>query len=115
MNLSEIIYHLDLKPLTAENAFDRIKPTGGYASDLLSCVMAGAKQHNLWITLQAHSNIIAIASLLDLSAVIITENSRPDEATLAKANEQNVILLSTPESTFTIVGRLWEIGMRAEG
>ena len=113
MNLSEIISLLDLKPLTAEKAYDRVVPTGGYASDLLSCVMAGAKQKNVWITLQAHINIVAIASLLDLSAIIITENAQPDSNTLAKANEQDVILLSTPEAPYTVVGRLWEAGLRS--
>jgi len=42
--------------------------TGGYASDLLSCVMAGAKAGNVWVTLQAHPNVVAVASLLDLAA-----------------------------------------------
>jgi hypothetical protein len=111
MNLQEIIDHLDLRPLTEPQDFSQVTPSSGYTSDLLSCVMAGAKQHGLWITLQAHINIVAVAALLDLSAVIITEGAQPDQATLDKANQQGITLLSTPEQTFTIAGRLWELGL----
>jgi hypothetical protein len=114
MTLQEIIDQLGLVRLTDEKNFDEVIPGKGYTSDLLSCVMAGASHQSLWITLQAHSNIIAIAALLDLSAIIITEGAQPDEVTVAKANEQNVILLSTSENTFTVVGKLWELGIRGD-
>jgi predicted transcriptional regulator len=60
----------------------------------------------------AHSNIIAVASLLDVAAIIITENAQPDENTIARANQQSITLLSTPIPTFNIVGRLWDLGIR---
>ena len=68
---------------------------------------------DLWITLQSHSNVIAVATLLELSAVIITENAQPDQATLDKANDEGVNLLSTPLSSFEVAGRLWNMGLRA--
>jgi hypothetical protein len=112
MTLQEIIDRLGLTVLTELKDFASETPQSGYASDLLSCVMAGAKQHGLWITLQAHSNIVAVAALLDLSAIIITENAQPDPATIAKANEEGVTLLSTEKLTFTVAGELWEMGLR---
>jgi hypothetical protein len=111
MNLQQIIDNLGLELLTESKDLNDV-PSGGYTSDLLSCVMAGAKQKNLWVTLQAHSNIVAIAALLDLSAVIITEDAKPEDATIAKANEEGIILLATPEPTFSIVGKLWVMGLR---
>lgn len=114
MNLQDIITALELKALTTPVDFSEINPTFGYASDLLSCVMAGASKKSLWVTLQAHGNIIAVAALLELSAVIITEGARPDQATIDKANQEGVILLSTELSTFYIVGRLWELGLQSE-
>ena len=111
MNLQQIIDQLDLNVLTAPRDFAGIHPTGGYSSDLLSCVMAGAKKGYLWITLQAHLNIVAVAALNEVAAIIITENAQPDAATIAKANQQDVILLSTPLATFEINGRLWELGI----
>lgn len=89
-----------------------IEPSGGYASDMLSCVMSGAPRQGIWITLQAHNNIVAVAALLDLSAVIITENALPEPATIARASEKGVPLFTTSASTYEIVGRLWVLGLR---
>lgn len=112
MNLQQIIEQLGLTLLTEKRDFAGIHPTGGYSSDLLSCVMAGAKRGHLWITLQAHLNIIAIAALNELAAIIITENAQPDPASIARANQQGVILLSSSRPTYEINGKLWELGLR---
>ncbi len=114
MTLQDIIQQLDLAVLTQKTDFSTITPAAGYASDLLSCVMAGARRKAVWVTLQAHANIVAVAALLDLSAVIITEGAMPDSSTIAKANEEGVVLLSTQKPTFLVVGRLWEMGLRTE-
>lgn len=112
MTLEEIITKLNLNVLTQSKDFAQISPSGGYTADLLSCVMAGAKRRAVWVTLQAHLNIVAIAALLDLSAIIITEGAMPEIATIAKANEEGITLLATNRSTFYVVGRLWELGLR---
>jgi AICAR transformylase/IMP cyclohydrolase PurH len=112
VTLQEIITELDLTVLTAAKDFQQITPTSGYTSDLLSCVMAGAKSKSVWVTLQAHANVVAIAALLEVSAVIITEGAMPEQAVLDKANEEGVILLFTDQPTFYVVGRLWDLGLR---
>ncbi len=114
MNLQEIINRLNLTVLTDPRDFTSIQPDDGYTSDLLSCVMAGAKNNYLWITLQAHLNIVAVAALLDVAAIIITENAQPDSATISKANEQGIVLLSTPKPTYEIDGKLWEMGIHIQ-
>jgi hypothetical protein len=114
MNLQQIIEKLNLKPLTQPENFDAIIPSSGYASDLLSCVMAGAKPRCLWVTLQAHINIVAVAALLDMSAIIITEDAQPDPTTIHKANSQAIVLLSTPKTSFELIGQLWELGLRSD-
>jgi len=111
MNLQQIIDRLNLTVLTESRDFAGITPTGGYSSDLLSCVMAGAKRGYLWITLQAHLNIVAVAALNEVAAIIITEYAQPDAASIAKANQQGVILLSTSRPTYEINGKLWESGI----
>jgi len=111
MNLQQIIDQLNLTVLTESRDFANIAPKGGYSSDLLSCVMAGAKKGHLWITLQAHLNIVAVAALNEIAAVIITEDARPDAASISKANQQGVILLSTSQPTYEINGKLWELGI----
>lgn len=112
MTLQEIIKKLDLAILTEPVDFSQVIPNSGYTSDLLSCVMAGAKKEGLWITLQAHINIVAVAALLDLSAVIITEGAQPDIATIARANDQSVTLLSTTLPSYAVTGQLWELGLK---
>jgi len=112
MTLQEIIEKLNLTLLTQARDFSQVTPGGGYAADLLSCVMAGAGRKGIWVTLQAHLNIVAVGALLELSAIIITEEARPDPETIAKANEEGVTLLSTDKPTFYVVGKLWELGLR---
>jgi len=112
MTLQEIIANLNLTVLTTPQDFSAITPHGGYASDLLSCVMAGAQPRNLWVTLQAHMNVVAVAALREVCAVIITENALPEVDVIAKANEQNVILLATSTPSYQVVGELWELGIR---
>jgi hypothetical protein len=112
MNLKEVIDRLELTVLTEPKDFASINPTFGYTSDLLSCVMAGAPKQGIWVTLQAHGNIVAVAALLELTAVIITEAAMPDENTISKANDEGVTLLSSANSSFFIIGQLWEMGLR---
>ncbi len=112
MTLQEIITKLNLTVLTEEKDFEQIVPSSGYTSDLLSCVMAGAQHKAIWITLQAHTNIVAVAALLDLSAIIITEGAQPEEDVIAKANDENITLLLTNQFSYEMVGQLWEMGLK---
>jgi BioD-like phosphotransacetylase family protein len=110
MKLEEISRQLALKRRTEVAKLDT-KVTGGYASDLLSCVMAKAQTGNVWITLQSHPNIVAVASLLNLAGIIITEGMTPEAATIEKAEEEGIPILTTPLTTYTVVGRLFELGV----
>jgi hypothetical protein len=112
MTLETIIKDLELEVLTEKKDFSQVEPTHGYVSDMLSCVMTGAGQHAIWVTLQAHGNIVAVARLLDLSAIIITEGAQPDDKTINKANEEGITLLSTGDNSFNIVGKLWDLGLK---
>jgi hypothetical protein len=112
MTLKEIIEELDLTLLTEEKDFNEVIPSGGYASDMLSRVMGSAPSGGIWVTLQAHANAIAVASVMELKAVILTEGVALDPKAIAIANKENITLLSTQKSTFTVVGKLWEMGLR---
>jgi DRTGG domain len=111
MNLQEIIEKLDLTLLTNQKDFSATTPSGGYSSDLLSCVMAGAKSGNIWITLQAHTNIVAVAALTDIAAIIITEGALPAGDVIEKANQQGVTMLSTKMGNYQVAGQLWDLGL----
>lgn len=112
MFLQHLIENLNLKVLTKAKTFSTVPVKSGYCSDLLSCVMTGAQPDGVWVTLIAHSNIIAVAALLDLAAVIITEDAKPDLETIEVANQKGVTLLSTSMDNYATVGKLWELGLK---
>jgi len=108
MKITDIIKQLDLKVISGQNGLsNEIK--GGYVSDLLSDVMGNAKEGEIWITLQTHQNIIAVASLKDIAAIIIVKGADPEKDTIEKSNIENIPLLGTELDTFTIAGRLFEL------
>ncbi|OHD68078.1 MAG: serine kinase [Spirochaetes bacterium RBG_16_49_21] len=111
MKLQEIIKQCGFELKTQNENLNR-DVTGGYSSDLLSDVMANAKDGNIWTTLQTHSNIVAVAVLKNLAGIILVNNRVPEEGTLAKANEENIPIMTTKLSTFEIVGKLYELGIK---
>lgn len=113
MIVREIIHALNLQIVAGRAALDH-EVTGGYSADLLSCVMARAKAGNVWATLQAHPNVVAVASLLDLAAVIITEGAPIPDGVIAKAETEGITLLSTPHTTFWAVSELARLGIKAQ-
>lgn len=108
MKVIDIIDKLGLKLISGESGVNR-EITGGYVSDLLSDVMGNAKEGHVWTTLQTHKNVMAIASLKDLAAVILVKGFQPDEDMAKQSNEEGIPVLSTTESTFEIAGKLYEI------
>jgi hypothetical protein len=110
--VAEMVQQLALKIVTRK-AGTGASVTGGYASDLLSCVMARAQAGNVWVTLQAHPNVVAVASLLNLACVIVTEGTPIEPPTIEKAEEMGIPIASTPLTTYAVVERLHDIGVRA--
>jgi len=111
MELQELINSLSLEVKTPELELHR-EVTGGYASDLLSDVIGNAHKGNIWVTLQIHLNIIAVASLKELSGIILVSNRNPDADTLKKATAENVPVMTSTLSTFDLVGKLYALGLR---
>jgi len=111
MKLSDIVSALDLRVAAGAGRLET-EVTGGYTSDLLSCAMAGAGKGNVWVTLQGHLNVVAVASLNELAAVIITEGKPVSADTASKAEEEGVVLLQTPLSSYQVIGRLWDFGVK---
>jgi len=110
MKLQEIARQLALEAHTAKGKLDT-EVTGGYACDLLSQVMARAQAGNVWVTVQSHVNIVAVASLLNLAGIIVAGGGQPDAATLEKAEQESVAILTTPLTTYTVVGKLFALGV----
>ena len=111
MKLQELINTLPLEVKTASSYLTK-EVTGGYVSDLLSDVMANSKEGNIWITLQTHRNIVAVATLKDLSGIIVVNNRTPDPDTLEKAEEEGLPIMVSSLPAFEVVGRLYALGLR---
>lgn len=106
MTVNDVVAALNLAVLTGRAGLDR-ECTGGYCSDLLSDVMAHAHAGDIWITLQTHTNVVAVAALTGASAVILTGGQRPEPATLERAEAEGVTVLAATEDGFTVAGRLY--------
>ena len=83
-----------------------------YSCDLLSWVMAKGKHDTAWITVQTHNNILAVASLLEFACIIIPEGIHVDQDIIDKANEQEVVMLSSKLEVFEIFKILYEAGIK---
>ncbi len=106
MKLKEIIEKLNLTVICANDQFEN-EVSGGYCSDLLSDVMGNATEGQIWITIQVHKNIIAVASLKELSAIVIVKGLEPGEDTIETAKKENIVLLSSNETAFDLAGKLY--------
>ena len=58
---------------------------GGYAGDLLSWVMGRAQADDAWLTIMSNPNIVAVATLTDVSCIILCEGVAPDASHAPRA------------------------------
>jgi hypothetical protein len=87
--------------------FDDSELKGAYTSDLLSDVIANAKEGGALITIQAHKNTVAVATLANITVIVIC-NSRPiPDDFLASAKDEGVAIIRTKENQFTVSGKLY--------
>jgi len=110
MKLEAIVEKMNMKVVSGSSQLDR-EVTGGYASDLMSDVIANSKEGDLWVTLQIHQNIVAVAQLKELSGIIIVNNRSVEVETLKKAKEVGLPIMVTELPAFEIIGKLYELGV----
>lgn len=108
MKVSDVVRELNLNVFCGETGLNA-EIVGGYTSDLLSDVMGHVEEGMLWITMQTHQNILAVATLKDVSAVLIVNGAVPDEETLEKGREEAVPLLGTSLSAFEVSGKIYQL------
>jgi hypothetical protein len=109
IKLQTLLGIVQAQPLTDSTEGD---VTGCYISDLLSDVLAHAGPGILWVTIQTHRNVVSVASMKDVAAVLITCGRKPDAEIIAEAEEEKIVLLTTPLTTYEAAGKLWEAGVR---
>ncbi|TNF53650.1 serine kinase [bacterium] len=108
MKVEDIAQKLSLDVLSHNEGLQK-DISGGYVSDMLSDVMANSHPGNIWITLQTHPNIVAVAHLKNLAGIIIVSKRQPEQETLKKAVSEKITIMTTPLSAFEISGRIYQL------
>ena len=108
MKVKELVEKLNLKVLSGEKGLER-EIDGCYISDLLSDVMGNAMEGNIWITLQTHKNVMAVASLKEMSCIILVKNLMPNDETIEQSNDEDLPILQTNLPTYEIAGLVYNL------
>ena len=111
MTLSDLAARLELKVYTAGTTLER-PVLGGYASDLLSDVIGHGRKDDLWVTMQIHPNIVAVAVLKELAGIVLVNGREQAPETLQQAEREGVPVLGTRLSAFELAGRLYGLGVK---
>jgi hypothetical protein len=111
MKLSDLAARLDLNVYAAGAGLVR-EVGGGYAGDLLSDVMAHGRKDDLWLTIQVHPNIVAVAVLKDLAAIVLANGRVPAAETVERAEKERIPILGSAASTYELAGRLHGLGIK---
>lgn len=114
MKLEDLVRTLGLEIKAGAHRLDQ-EVTGGYVGDLLSDVLAHSGKGNLWVTIQTHPNTVAVASMKELSAILLAGGREPDPETLKKAEEEEIPVLRSSLPAFELVGRLYQKGVAGIG
>ena len=112
--LRTLVDKLGLEVVAGQGGLDRLV-TGGHSGDLLSEVMANAPTGCVWLTIQGHPNVVAVAVLREMAAVIITGGQQVDPETKQKAEAEGIPLLAWPGSGFELAGHLYATGVGNAG
>lgn len=105
MNIREFSKDIELKILTGDKSLDK-EVTGVYVCDLLSWVVSRAAKGNAWITVHTNINIVAVAVLAEVSCIIVPENIELEEATLIRAEQENIPILSSDLDSYHICSKI---------
>lgn len=96
---------LTVKTMTREGSVRTVE--GGFVGDVLSHVMANVRPNYAWITVQSHENVVAVATVVDVSCVIVCQREIP-EATLKRAEAEGITVLWSDRTAFEVSGRMYQ-------
>ena len=84
---------------------------GVYIGDLLSWVMSSAEFNNAWVTIMTNINVVAVASLVDVSCIILAEGVAPGEDVIVQAEAKGINILSTEMTSYEVAKALSVLGI----
>jgi predicted transcriptional regulator len=110
VKVKEFVERFNLYVAAGQNELDR-QIQGGYCGDLLSDVMANAPIGSIWLTVQAHQNIVKVAVLREMAAIVLTGGQTPDQETIENATQEGIPILIWPDSAFELAGQAYAAGV----
>ncbi len=110
MHVSDLVAHFNLTVAAGKETLEQ-EVAGGHCGDLLSEVMANAPTGSVWLTIQIHQNIVAVAVLKEMAAIILTGGNIPDAETRQKADAEGIPILLSDERMYALAGKLYAAGV----
>jgi len=110
MTINDIQKILDATVVT-QIPYENHEVLSGFVGDLLSVVMGKAKEQCAWMTIQGHINIIAVGTLINVGCIIVTEGFKVDDDAIKKANEEDIVILTTQLSSYEAAALLSKNGL----
>jgi predicted transcriptional regulator len=110
VNVKDLVDQFGLTVAAGQNGLDR-QIQGGYCGDLLSDVMGNAPIGCIWLTVQTHQNIVAVAVLREMAAIVLSGGQEPDQETVEKANDEGIPILLWPDTAYDLAGKVFQAGV----
>ncbi len=104
MTVNDLVQKLSLKLVTLPDETREVE--GVYIGDLLSWVMGRAQSGNVWVTIMSNLNVVAVATLADVSCIILAEGVTLDEQVIETARAKDVNVLSTDKTAYEVAAAL---------
>jgi predicted transcriptional regulator len=110
LKLSEIKEILNADVIVGEEKLD-IEVKTAFGADLMSDVLAFAKAGSLLLTGLTNTQVVRIANVLDIAAIILVRGKKPPAETLSMAKNLQIPILTTKYILFETAGRLYAKGI----
>jgi len=108
MKLSDLVKEIGCEILTGTVNLDK-EIKDGYVSDLLSDVIGNINESSIWITIQRHINILGVAKLKDVTAILIPRTLQLEDNIIEKAKEEGIAILRDSRSAFELSGVIYNL------
>lgn len=109
MKVADICKQLKLQVLVQGE--DNKEATGVIAGDLLSFIIGKAEPNMAWVTIQTHINVAAVASLKELSLIVIASGRTPAGELVEKCKSERITLAVTDDCMYKVSGKLYKLGI----
>ncbi len=110
MKLRDVKELLDAEVIAGEEKLDMEVKTA-FGADLMSDVLAFAKAGSMLLTGLTNTQVVRIANVLDIAAIIIVRGKKLPAETVELAKELHIPVLATKYILFETAGRLYARGI----